>query len=450
MLKAVKYILGPFNKAAKILYFISGCLLLFTVMFIANKKITRIVNSGIIKEDPKEITPKQDANLNEIYISKQIVKKGDKFTSILKRENLENKDIKKIIPLAINSKSASKLQIGQIINFYYKLDKAEDSNFTKKLEKIEFDINKAKSISFVKNEKEEFSIKYVTPFFKKTLARYEVSIQSNLTVSLKNLGIDNNSINNLVKAYSKKINFNKNIKSGDRITVITEKFLDKDGNLSHHGNILYSTLINKGKEHKLYGYSIDDKDFSFFSEDGQNTRSNFILKPVKNARLSDKYGYRKKHPVLKCRKLHKGEDYAAPKGTPIMAASHGTVKFVGWKAGYGRLVVIQHSKEFSTAYAHASKFAKNLKVGNKVSQGQVIAYIGSTGRATGPHVHFETRINNKAVNPAKFRSLPEIKLAGKELNKFKKYKQYINELDKKLSNNIEIAENDLKIKSDES
>ena len=140
--------------------------------------------------------------------------------------------------------------------------------------------------------------------------------------------------------------------------------------------------------------------------------------------------------------MHKGVDFAAATGTPIYAAGNGIVEFVGWKSGYGRFILIKHNGSISTAYAHASKFASNLKKGNKVEQGEIIAYVGRSGRTTGPHLHYEVRINGKQVNPLKIKSTPDIKLIGKQLEDFKRYSKGVKHFSNRIENNTDIEISD--------
>ena len=161
--------------------------------------------------------------------------------------------------------------------------------------------------------------------------------------------------------------------------------------------------------------------------------------PIDVVRISGHFGYRKKHPIHGYGAMHKGLDFAASTGTPIYAAGDGEVQFAGWKSGYGRFVLVKHKNGLSTAYAHASKFAKNLKVGSKVKQGDIIAYVGRTGHATGPHLHYEVRVNGKQVNPIEFKSTPSIKLSGSNLSKFNEFKKQVHNLNKKLNSKSELT-----------
>ena len=402
---------------------------------------------------------------------KLIVSKGDTISDILHNQNLPKNDIVKIIQLADQEKISSKLKIGQEIIFEYKLltnsaDEAlgdqsdndkmslavDDSETLKedalnrKLYKMSVSIDELKSVDFVREEgEEEFTIQYSSTELKKLVTKYETTIENSLVESLNNEGLSNNAIIKLINTYSHQIDFQRQIKSGDKITVIAEKYMTEDDKFSHHGKILYSTLTTGGREYEIYLYSPDgDDDMQYFNAEGRSIKSSLLKTPVNATRISGHYGYRHKHPVLGYGRMHKGVDFAAPTGTPIYAAGDGVIEFVGQKSGYGNFVIVKHNKELSTAYAHATKFPNGIKKGKRVKQGETIAYVGSTGTATGPHLHFEVLVNNKQVNPMSYKSEPGIKLAGRQLEDFKNFKTQISSLSGNLSTGIELAEMEFK------
>jgi murein DD-endopeptidase MepM/ murein hydrolase activator NlpD len=262
--------------------------------------------------------------------------------------------------------------------------------------------------------------------------------------SLQKAGMSTTNIVKLINAYSHQIDFQRQIKSGDKITVIAEKFITDANEFSHHGEVLYASLKTQKNEYNIYNYSTNNKpkDAVFFTDKGNSIKSTLLRTPVNVVRISSHFGYRKKHPVLGYGAMHKGVDFAAAVGTPIYAAGDGDVEFVGWKSGYGRFILIKHNRTLSTAYAHASKFSKNLKRGDKIKQGDIIAYVGKSGRVTGPHLHYEVRVNGKQVDPMKFKSTPGVHLAGNKLIDFQKHQEKIKLLSKKLTGNIEIPASD--------
>lgn len=367
------------------------------------------------------------------------IKKGDTLSSILAQQKLSKQDINQIISLAKEYDMASKLQIGKQVVFDYEAriiddEKTDLTQEDRVLNKVTFVIDKLKSLEMVR-QGEKFIAKTTSIALDKFVTKSQAVIKTNLMSTLKSLGLSSNSIIELINYYSYQIDFQRQLKHGDTITVISEKFFTKEGGFSHQGNILYASLNLSGKDYNMYRYDYDQAKI-FFSEDGKSIKRSLLKTPMKVTKISSHYGNRK-HPTLGYNKMHKGVDFAAPVGTPIYAAGNGVVTEIGVKSGYGKYIQIKHSSTLSTAYAHASKFAKNLKIGSVVKQGQVIAYVGMTGRTTGPHLHYEVKIAGKHVNPMSVKTSPNIELSGTKLAKFKQFKQDI----KALSSKLDIVEN---------
>ncbi|UCM93237.1 MAG: peptidoglycan DD-metalloendopeptidase family protein [Rickettsia endosymbiont of Cimex lectularius] len=374
------------------------------------------------------------------------VKKGDTLKAILLRQQVPNNEINQIVKLVKDKNIESSLKIGQQLVFDYEINITEQddedlASESRILNKITIAYDNVKSLEIIREE-ESFYAKDVTKVLNKLITKSSVVINSSFMSALKSLGLSSNSIIELINSYSYQIDFQRQIKNGDTVTVITEKFVTKEGKFSHHGKVLYVSLNLSGKEYNIFRYSLDNtpNNHDFFSEDGKSVKRSLLRTPVKLVRVSSHYGNRH-HPTLGYTKMHKGVDFAAPTGTPIYAAGNGVITEIGWKSGYGKFVQIKHSQNLSTAYAHASNFAKNLKLGSIVKQGQVIAYVGSTGRTTGPHLHYEVKIGGKNINPMHVKSTPGIELVGKQLAKFKQFKSNVRSLSSELDNKSEVAEN---------
>ncbi|WPY00960.1 M23 family metallopeptidase [Candidatus Trichorickettsia mobilis] len=364
------------------------------------------------------------------------VKKGDTLKSILTKQGLTSTEIAQIIK-AVTSKNniAASLKIGQKISFDYTLNIIENDDDltaeTRTLTKVIVVLDKINSVEIIKVD-DNFLAKNTAIPLNKFVAKSSVIINSSFISALKDLGLGANNIIELVNAYSYQIDFQRQIQRGDKITVITEKFMTESGQFSHHGKVLYVSLKLADKEYNIYRYSLlGDANYGFFSEDGKSVKRSLLKTPVNIVRVSSHYGNRK-HPTLGFTKLHRGIDFAAPDGTPIYAAGDGVITEIGWKSGYGKFIQIKHSSNLSTAYAHASNFAKNLHAGSKVKQGQVIAYVGRTGRTTGSHLHYEVKIAGKHVNPMSIKTTPGIELTGKKLAQFQNFKNKIRALSTKL------------------
>lgn len=402
------------------------------------------VNSFFSNDTSKNINFSDEEASSAAKVLEVTIKKGDTLGAILRRQNLPNSDIQALIKSATEQKITSQLKIGQKLVFEYaiQLIEKDDSDLNEEsfiLDRMIFPKDKIHSIEFVRQD-DQFIAHNIKAPLKKLIIQYNATINSSLITSLKEAGMSTNSIVRLINAYSHQIDFQRQIRSGDKITIITEKFVTEKDEFSHHGKILYANLNSQKTDYNIYRFSPTGKkeDLEFFSEDGQSIKSTLLRTPVKVARISSHYGYRKKHPVLGYGRMHKGVDFAASIGTPIYASGNGTVSFIGWKSGYGRFILIKHDNTLSTAYAHASKFANGLKKGSRVKQGDIIAYVGKSGRVTGPHLHYEVRINGKQVNPMNFKSKPGIKLTGTKLAEFKQHKENIINLGKKLENETEI------------
>ncbi|WP_375326902.1 M23 family metallopeptidase [Candidatus Tisiphia endosymbiont of Nemotelus uliginosus] len=433
------------NKIRVVLSYCSILLFIGFTIFVT-LSINKFVNDKMfitVVQPEAEAVPEE---LPEAISKTIIVQKGDTLNAILLQQKIPNNEIASIIKLIQDKISQFALKVGQTLIFDYEIKITEEegqdlASESWTLSKLTIVFDKLNSLEIIRAD-QGFYAQNVVVALNKFLTKSSVVINSSFMAALKSLGLSNNSINELVNAYSYQIDFLRQIKNGDTVSVITEKFVTKDGNFSHHGRVLYVNLNLSGQEYNIYRYSPDNlKDnHSFFSEDGKSVKRSLLRNPVKFMRISSHYGMRN-HPTLGYSKAHKGVDFAAPTGTPIYAAGNGVITEIGWKSGYGKWVQIKHSQTLSTSYAHASNFAKNLKVGSTVKQGQVIAYVGSTGRATGPHLHYEIKIAGKNVNPMHVKTTPGVELTGNKLAQFKQFKNKIKTLSNELDTKIEVADN---------
>jgi len=255
----------------------------------------------------------------------------------------------------------------------------------------------------------------------KTLAAVERRVEGTINDSLYMAGVRNDLplpiLIEMIRAYSWDVDFQRDIRVGDHFTVLFEDLQDENGNVVDHGAIQYAQLTLSGQAYPVYRYETAAGNLDYFNDKGQSAKKALMRTPIDGARLSSGFGTRK-HPVLGYTKMHKGVDFAAPSGTPIYAAGDGVIEFAGWNGGYGKLVRIRHNGEYKTQYAHMKGFAKIARVGNRVRQGQVIGYVGTTGRSTGPHLHYEVVKAGKQVNPMKVKMPSGEKLKGEELERF--------------------------------
>ncbi len=245
------------------------------------------------------------------------------------------------------------------------------------------------------------------------------TIKSSLFLAGKRAGISDSLIMQLVDIFAYDIDFALDIREGDRFDIIYEERYADGKPLKKSGPILAASFTTRNKTYTAFRFVDKNGKAGYYDANGRSNHKAFIRTPVKFSRISSFFNPKRKHPILHKIRAHKGVDYAAPIGTPVKATANGTVKFVGRKGGYGNVVIIKHFGGYSTLYAHLSKFKKGLKRGKRVKQGQIIAYVGQTGRATGPHLHYEFRINGKHKDPLKVHLPNAPSLTGNRLQQFK-------------------------------
>lgn len=254
-------------------------------------------------------------------------------------------------------------------------------------------------------------------------------INSSLYVTAVQSGLSDSMINEVIRAYSYDVDFERDIQAGDHFEVMFEKLVTADGDIAGSGKLLYTNLTTRGKEMKLYPFEDQSGHIRFYNEKGISVIKQLLRTPLDVVRITSGFGMRR-HPILGYSRMHRGVDFAASQGTPILAAGDGTISFAGRKAGYGNYVSIKHNNSYETAYAHASRFARGIRNGAKVRQGQVVAYVGMTGMATGPHLHYEIRKAGAQVNPANVKFMGNDRLGGRQLAQFK---QHIANIDRQIA-----------------
>ena len=284
---------------------------------------------------------------------------------------------------------------------------------------VGFEFTPKKLTTYIVSRVDEntFNVKLLKTEIYKQLAHQEVVVENNILQSGAKHQIPKSVLNNLLDAYKFEVDFQKEIHSGDKFRLVYEEFRTDEGDLYKTGDLLFASLTMRGKTKALYRYKKSNGQINYFDYQGQARQQGLLKQPVKGARLSSKYGMRN-HPVLKKRRMHKGIDWAAPSGTPIYSAGDGVISYKGRKGGYGNFIEVKHSDRLSTAYAHMRAFAKGVKKGSKVKQGDLIGYIGRTGRVTGAHLHYEVKKDGVQVNPLKFTLPPSETLRSKEYNRF--------------------------------
>ena len=262
----------------------------------------------------------------------------------------------------------------------------------------------------------------------------EGSIETSFYNDMAASGVAGSKIMELFRIFSFDIDFQRDIRKGDSFKVLYYDFLKDDGSIAKHGPIAFAALKTNFTDVNLYGFVTDSGDYDYYSAEGKSVRKTLLKTPVANARISSTYGKRK-NPIYGYESFHKGLDFAAPLNTPILASGSGTVEVANWFDIYGNCIILRHSNGYKTLYGHMNAYGKGIKKGVRVKQGQVIGYIGSTGMSTGPHLHYEVIFNDVKINPASVKSPPERNLTKKELERFSKRKEQVDELFNSLKKN---------------
>ena len=338
-----------------------------------------------------------------------IVKKDQTFSSILDNFDFDNKKKFAIIN-AINAiYDLRELKVNQKIIFL--IDKNE--NVEKIIIELNFNTNLEadlrSDIKIVKKELETFS----------EINSKEYIISNSLYSDGINNNIPNQILIKLIQLFSFDLDFQRDIQKDTTVSISYEKIFVKNKSDYALGDIEYAKITIKNNTLEYFKFLTDDGFVDYFNRQGKNVKKSILKTPIDGARISSSFGMRK-HPISGFNKMHKGVDFAAPIGTPVYAGGNGVIEMVGVNGGYGKYIRIRHNNEYKTAYAHLSSYRKGISKGVRVNQGEVIGYVGSTGRSTGPHLHYEVIYQNKKVNPLKLK-LPSGKiLTGDELARFEK------------------------------
>ena len=351
------------------------------------------------------------AKINSPYKDiKYTIKKNDSVEKILNQFNIRDEEIKEI-SLKLKQKKLTNIYSGRELKLIYK--KLE--NQTNSVVSLLFPINNTISIE-VRKSKNKFIVKEnILQLYKKEVVIKSV-IKNNLYSSAVQSGIEPNIIIEFARIFGFEVDFQRDIRKGDWFELLYEKFEDDNERVRDTGKIIYASMFVNGEEINLYHFKDKNSD-DFFNIKGQSITKSLMKTPINGARLSSSFGMRK-HPILGYNKMHRGTDFAAPSGTPIMASGSGTITRARWCGGGGNCVKIRHNSTYETIYAHMKSFARGIKEGRKVKQGQIIGYVGSTGMSTGPHLHYEVVVNGKKVNSQRLKLPSGKKLKGEARKDF--------------------------------
>lgn len=420
---------------------------------IANTTILPKSNGAVIDSPPSPTIISNDVQLASVSPSNTttILKKlpqepVDEVIILGKGESL----IRRLVALGVAQETAAKLtaalepifpakllKAGQ--KFVVTLDKQQDffGNFVIFPVELTFSPGPSEEISVESDEDGRFFAR-VNGKTRKEPSRYAAPrsgqyriagrVTSSLFAAAVDKGVPEYITNQVIKAFSHDVDFQRDVKAGSKFEIYFGRPLS--GAKTRRKVVHYAALQVGGKMKKLYRFTDSRGKTSYYDEKGRGATKFLMRTPISGARITSGYGMRR-HPILGYSKMHTGIDFAAPRGTPIRAAGSGKIAYRAWMGGYGRVVEVKHPNGYLTRYAHMSRFAKGLSKGSSVRQGQVIGYVGSSGRATGAHLHYEVRINKRAINPRRVRVAGKLRLRGKNLKLFKRHRAKIIALMKK-------------------
>jgi murein DD-endopeptidase MepM/ murein hydrolase activator NlpD len=316
------------------------------------------------------------------------VKSGDSLAAIFKRNKLDASELHDILQASQDTKQLRYLSPGQA----FRIQVDEDNNVLN----LFYDINQLETLS-VHRDGDAFIASYHHKNVEKRINHASAVINSSLFEAGRAAGLSSQMVMELAHIFGWDVDFALDIREGDSFSVIYEEdFLN--GSKLNDGPILAAEFVNQGHAYKAIRYTDASGRSDYYDPNGHSMRKAFLRTPVDFRRISSRFGMRF-HPILNRMRMHTGVDYAAPVGTPIKTTGDGKIVFIGRKGGYGKAILIQHGGQYSTLYGHMSRFHRGMSVGKRIKQGQIIGYVGSTGRATGPHLHYEFRVNGVFRNP---------------------------------------------------
>jgi murein DD-endopeptidase MepM/ murein hydrolase activator NlpD len=315
------------------------------------------------------------------------VKKGDNLSKLFQRMQINTRELHKIVRLGEPTKTLNLISPGEELKFLLIDDK---------LHELIYEIDESHALH-ISRENNQFIAKTITTELDKRIAHATGIVESSLYMAAQEAGIPGSMTMDLANIFDWDIDFVLNVHTGDRFSIIFEEYY-LDGEKISNGDILAAEFVNQGELYRAVRYTDNNGLSGYYTPEGKNMQKAFLRNPVDFSRISSGFGKRY-HPILNRMRDHKGVDYAAPVGTPIKSTGEGKIVHIGRKGGYGNTIIIQHGGKYETLYAHLNGFKRGLRKGSRVEQGEIIGYIGKTGLATGPHLHYEFRVSGIHRNP---------------------------------------------------
>ena len=355
-----------------------------------------------------------EAQANQTFWRQESIRRGDTIATILNRLDISNQDSSDFLQAARTSRAMRQLKPGKTV---YAQTTADGELLT---------------LRYMFGNEELFLMEKTDDEFVMTEQPIELEsqihmksgvIHRSLFAATDNAGIPNGIAIQMTEILASEVDFHRDLRQGDRFTVVYETLSSNNGRRAKTGRVLAVEFVNKGKSHQAIYFKSSNGTDGYYTSEGESLRKAFLLSPLDFTRVSSGFTNARFHPILKEWRAHRGIDYAAPTGTPVKATASGIIAFSGSQKGYGNLVVLKHNGKYETAYGHLSRFASGMSKGKRVNQGEVIGYVGSTGMATGPHLHYELRIDGVQRDPTKVILPTAPPIAKKDLNNFQKETQ---------------------------
>lgn len=367
----------------------------------ANSKTQPLTNEGEPSATPKALTQtkpaaqtqpleqqEQQEQQEQLAWQTLKVKSGDSFSSLMERAGFSTQAWYEVVQLGSDTKALTQLRVGESLKV------AKDG---RRVAALDYRLNAEDTLQLRRQDDALVITTHKSPIERRTVSAAG-TIETAFYLAADKAGLPDNIIMELADLFAWDINFALNTRSGDSFSVLYEEKY-QEGKKIGTGHILAAEFINKGKSYRTLRYTDAGGKTNYYTPDGRSMRRAFLRSPVHFTRISSRFNPNRLHPIYKTKRPHRGVDYAAPRGTPIMSSGDGVVTFAGNKTGYGKVVIIKHGERYSTLYAHMNRISKGMRRGKRVSQGQVIGRVGSTGWATGPHLHYEFRVDGAHRNP---------------------------------------------------
>lgn len=350
---------------------------------------------------------------------------GDTLSDILQAADISSAESKKAITALSKIYDPASLKVGQKIKVGFSIQGKKEKKIL--LSSVQIYLSKFRNITIYRERDGSFTAEEKENNLSVRLVKASAEINSTLFSAARRARIPNDVMMEMIRNYSYDVDFQRDIRKGNRFTVLYEQFYDDDGVIIGSGNTIFSSLKFRNRTLDIYRFETLDGEVDYYDENGQSIRKSFLRTPVDGARITSSFGQRE-HPILGYTKMHKGIDFGAPTGTPVYAAGDGFIDEARMNGSYGNYVKIRHDGLYSTAYAHLNNFARDIIKGRKIKQGQIIGYVGTTGRSTGPHLHYEILKSGNQINPLSIKTTPSRQLKNLEYGMFDGYKRIIERL----------------------